>query len=83
LKRKSFLGAVNFYHKALEIEVGLNKCENKTLLKKYRSLASSYQGLENFEEALSYEKKAMNIVKKDKKKFVGTILDIQRNMGVI
>jgi len=83
LKRKSFLNAVNFYHKALEIEVGLNKCCNKTLLKKFRSLASSYQGLENYEEALGYEKKAMNIVKKNKKKFVGTILDIQKNMEVI
>jgi len=82
-KRKSFVNAVNFYHKALEIEVNLNKLCSKTLLQKFRGLASSYQGLENYDEALSYEKKALRIVKKNKKKHIATILDIQRNMGSI
>ena len=82
-KRKSFLNAVNYYQKALEIESVLKKKDRASLIKHYRSLSASFQGLQDYGQALIYENKARRLALKNKKKYIMALLNSYKTLAMI
>ena len=82
-KRKSFVNAINYYQKALEIESVLKRKDRALLIKHYRSLSASFQGLQDYEQALIYENKARRLALKNKRKHIISLLNIYKTLGLI
>ena len=85
-KKSDFLEAENAYEKALQLRESIDFQDWKVLFANYYSLATTNRSQRDFEKALSYGSKTLDIAKKLKKSIYpemtnGVIAGIYRDMG--
>ncbi len=85
-KKNDFLEAENAYEKALQLRESIGFQDWKVLFANYYSLATTNRSQKDFEKALSYGSKTLDIAKKLKKSIYqemtnGVIAGIYRDMG--